>query len=142
MACRVAKPRYRGFRQIAFSYRSPDFGASLGQVRDTLYKFSFPNGSDFCRCRVDAAVSLASVDEGVNVPFLNKVCWKEECECPHFGASHGCSSSEDKWLSHLRRLDKESVSNRRPYHSSTAVLQTVRHVEVCVECRGLPLDLT
>ena len=46
--------------------------ASLGQVRDTLYKFSFPNGSDFCRCRVDAAVSLASVDEGVNVPFLNK----------------------------------------------------------------------
>jgi hypothetical protein len=30
----LAKPRYRGFRQIAFSYRSPDFGASLGQVRD------------------------------------------------------------------------------------------------------------
>ena len=28
--------RFRGFRQIAFSYRSPDFfGASLGQVRDT-----------------------------------------------------------------------------------------------------------
>ena len=30
----LAKPRFRGFRQIAFSYRSPDFGASLGQVRD------------------------------------------------------------------------------------------------------------
>ena len=32
----LAKPRYRGFRQIAFSYRSPDFGASLGQVRDRI----------------------------------------------------------------------------------------------------------
>ena len=32
----LAKPRFRGFRQIAFSYRSPDFGASLGQVRDTV----------------------------------------------------------------------------------------------------------
>ena len=31
-----AKPRFRGFRQVAFSYRSPDFGASLGQLEGFL----------------------------------------------------------------------------------------------------------
>ena len=67
----LAKPRYRGFRQIAFSYRSPDFGASLGQVRDStvyLNKISTQDRTHFDYCMRFSSQSRFSVNisEGTN----------------------------------------------------------------------------
>jgi hypothetical protein len=70
----LAKPRCRGFRQIAFSYRSPDFGASLGQVRDSrstvhtaqLWTFHTKVWS----CKIDSTSKREPQVSGSGIPRL------------------------------------------------------------------------